>query len=65
VDPTHSRFHQSSFGNNHPYGVARNEANELYSLVNLLELVQNKKGGGVWTACQRSFSARENDTNHA
>jgi hypothetical protein len=48
VDPTHSRFHQSSFGNNHPYGVALNEANELYSLVNLLELVQNKEGGVAW-----------------
>jgi hypothetical protein len=45
--------------------VVRNEANELYSLVNLLELMQNKEGGGAWTADQRSFSARENDANHS
>jgi hypothetical protein len=41
--------------------MARNGTNdELYSPVNLLELVQNEEGGGEWAVGQQSFSAREN-----
>jgi len=47
------------------YGMARNGTNdELYSPVNLLELVQNEEGGGEWAVGQQSFSARENDADH-
>jgi hypothetical protein len=47
------------------YVMALNGTNdELYLLVNLLELVQNEEGGGEWAVGQRSFSARENDTDH-
>jgi hypothetical protein len=45
--------------------MARNGTNdELYSPVNLLELVQNEEGGGEWAVGQQSFSARENDADH-